>query len=110
MTTITLTQTAVKRVRDMVAKRDSGIGLRIGVVKSGCSGYSYALDYADSVAANDMIIEQDDVKVVVDKDNLPLLEGMILDFVKEGLNQSFKFINPNVTSECGCGESFSVTK
>ena len=98
MTTITLTQTAVKRVRDMVAKRDSGIGLRIGVVKSGCSGYSYALDYADSVAANDMIIEQDDVKVVVDKDNLPLLEGMILDFVKEGLNQSFKFINPNVTS------------
>jgi iron-sulfur cluster assembly protein len=110
MTTITLTQTAVKRVRDMVAKRDSGIGLRIGVVKSGCSGYSYALDYADSVAANDMIIQQDDVKVVVDKDNLPLLEGMILDFVKEGLNQSFKFINPNVTSECGCGESFSVTK
>lgn len=110
MTTITLTQSAVKRVRDMVAKRDSGIGLRIGVVKSGCSGYSYALDYADSVAANDMIIEQDDVKVVVDKDNLPLLEGMILDFVKEGLNQSFKFINPNVTSECGCGESFSVTK
>jgi iron-sulfur cluster assembly protein len=110
MTTITLTQSAVKRVRDMVAKRHSGIGLRIGVVKSGCSGYSYALDYADAVAANDMIIEQDDVKVVVDKDNLPLLEGMILDFVKEGLNQSFKFINPNVTSECGCGESFSVTK
>lgn len=110
MTTITLTQSAVKRVRDMVAKRDSGIGLRIGVVKSGCSGYSYALDYADTVAANDMIIEQDDVKVVVDKDNLPLLEGMILDFVKEGLNQSFKFRNPNVTSECGCGESFSVTK
>ncbi|AFI84327.1 HesB/IscA family protein [Methylophaga nitratireducenticrescens] len=110
MTTITLTQSAVKRVRDMVAKHDNGIGLRIGVVKSGCSGYSYALDYADTVAANDMIIEQDDVKVVVDKDNLPLLEGMILDFVKEGLNQSFKFINPNVTSECGCGESFSVTK
>ncbi|MDO8825914.1 iron-sulfur cluster assembly accessory protein [Methylophaga sp.] len=110
MTTITLTQSAVKRVRDMVAKRDSGIGLRIGVVKSGCSGYSYALDYADEVAANDMVIEQDDVKVVVDKESLPLLEGMILDFVKEGLNQSFKFRNPNVTSECGCGESFSVTK
>lgn len=110
MTTITLTPSAVKRVRDMVAKRDSGIGLRIGVVNSGCSGYSYALDYADAVAANDMIIEQDDVKVVVDKDSLPLLEGMVLDFVKEGLNQSFKFRNPNVTSECGCGESFSVTK
>lgn len=110
MTTITLTESAVKRVRDMVAKRANGIGLRIGVVKSGCSGYSYALDYADEVAVNDAVIEQDNVKVVIDKESLPLLEGMVLDFVKEGLNQSFKFINPNVTSECGCGESFSVTK
>jgi iron-sulfur cluster assembly protein len=108
--TITLTQSAVKRVNDMVAKRADSIGLRIGVVKSGCSGYSYALDYADDVAAEDQVIEQDNVKVVVNKESLPLLEGMILDFVKEGLNQSFKFRNPNVTSECGCGESFSVTK
>ena len=108
--TITLTDSAVKRVRDMVSKRADGIGLRNGVVKSGCSGYSYALDYADSVADSDAIIEQDDIKVVVDKESLPLLEGMELDFVKEGLNQSFKFRNPNVTSECGCGESFSVTK
>ncbi len=108
--TITLTDSAVKRVRDMVSKRADGIGLRIGVVKSGCSGYSYALDYADSVADSDAIIEQDDIKVVVDKESLPLLEGMELDFVKEGLNQTFKFRNPNVTSECGCGESFSVTK
>lgn len=108
--TITLTQSAVKRVDDMVAKRADSIGLRIGVVKSGCSGYSYALDYADDVAAEDQVIEQDNVKVVVNKESLPLLDGMILDFVKEGLNQSFKFRNPNVTSECGCGESFSVTK
>lgn len=108
--TITLTDSAIKRVRDMVSKRADGIGLRIGVVKSGCSGYSYALDYADSVADSDAIIEQDDIKVVVDKESLPLLEGMELDFVKEGLNQTFKFRNPNVTSECGCGESFSVTK
>ena len=108
--TITLTESAVKRVRDMVSKRAGGVGLRIGVVKSGCSGYSYALDYADDVAANDAIIAQDDVKVVVDTHSLPLLEGMELDFVKEGLNQSFKFRTPNVTSECGCGESFSVTK
>lgn len=108
--TITLTQSAVKRVNDMVAKRADSIGLRIGVVKSGCSGYSYALDYADDVAAEDQVIEQDNVKVVVNKESLPLLDGMILDFVKEGLNQSFKFRNPNVTSECGCGESFSVTK
>lgn len=110
MTTITLTDSAVKRVRDMMTKRDNGIGLRIGVVKSGCSGYSYALDYADAVAANDMVIEQEDVKVVVDRESLPMLEGVVLDFVREGLNQSFKFRNPNVTSECGCGESFSVTK
>lgn len=108
--TITLTNSAVKRVRDMVSKRADGIGLRVGVVKSGCSGYSYALDYADTVANSDVVIEQDDIKVVVDKESLPLLEGMVLDFVKEGLNQSFKFRNPNVTSECGCGESFSVTK
>ncbi len=107
---ITLTESAIKRVRDMMSKRDGGVGLRIGVVKSGCSGYSYALDYADDVATDDVVIEQGDVKVVVNEDAMPMLEGMELDFVREGLNQSFKFINPNVTSECGCGESFSVTK
>lgn len=107
---ITLTESAIKRVRDMMSKRDGGVGLRIGVVKSGCSGYSYALDYADDVANDDVVIEQGDVKVVVNEDAMPILEGMELDFVREGLNQSFKFINPNVTSECGCGESFSVTK
>lgn len=94
----------------MMSKRDGGVGLRIGVVKSGCSGYSYALDYADDVASDDVVIEQGDVKVVVNEDAMPMLEGMELDFVREGLNQSFKFVNPNVTSECGCGESFSVTK
>ncbi|HDZ16163.1 MAG TPA: iron-sulfur cluster assembly accessory protein [Methylophaga aminisulfidivorans] len=107
---ITLTESAINRVRDMMFKRESGIGLRIGVVKSGCSGYSYALDYADEVASEDEVIEQGDVKVVVNQEAMPILDGMILDFVREGLNQSFKFINPNVTSECGCGESFSVTK
>lgn len=107
---ITLTESAINRVRDMMTKRASGIGLRIGVVKSGCSGYSYALDYADELGNGDVILEQSDVKVVVNEEAMPLLEGMELDFVKEGLNQSFKFRNPNVTSECGCGESFSVTK
>jgi len=107
---ITLTESAINRVRDMMTKRESGVGLRIGVVKSGCSGYSYALDYAEEVAANDEVLEFDDVKVVVNQDAMPMLDGMELDFVKEGLNQSFKFRNPNVTSECGCGESFSVTK
>lgn len=107
---IKLTETAVARVRDMVTKRGSGIGLRIGVTESGCSGYSYALDYAETVAENDIVIEQDGVKVVIDQASMPVLDEMELDFVKEGLNQSFKFNNPNVISSCGCGESFSVTK
>ncbi len=107
---ITLTESAINRVRDMMTKRESGVGLRIGVVKSGCSGYSYALDYADEVAADDVVVEHGDVKVVINEDAMPILDGMELDFVREGLNQSFKFRNPNVVSECGCGESFSVTK
>jgi iron-sulfur cluster assembly protein len=107
---IKLTETAVARVRDMVTKRGTGVGLRIGVTKTGCSGYSYALDYAETIADNDIVIEQDDVKVVVDQESMPLLDEMELDYVSQGLNQSFKFNNPNVVSACGCGESFSVTK
>lgn len=109
-TMIKLTKTAVTRVHDMVIKRGSGIGLRIGVTKSGCSGYSYALDYAETIADNDIVIEQDGVTVVVDKESMLVLDEMVLDFVTEGVNQSFKFNNPNVVSACGCGESFSVTK
>ena len=107
---IKLTESAVNRVREMIEKRASGIGLRIGVTESGCSGYSYALDYAETLNDNDTVIEQDGVKVVVDKTSMPLLDGVELDYVKQGLNQSFKFNNPNVVSSCGCGESFSVTK
>jgi iron-sulfur cluster assembly protein len=106
----TLTESAINRVREMMNKREGGIGLRVGVVKSGCSGYSYALDYADELNDDDVVIEQADVKVVINQESMPMLEGVELDFVKQGLNQSFKFHNPNVTSECGCGESFSVTK
>jgi iron-sulfur cluster assembly protein len=107
---ITLTESAVKRVQEMVSKKDTAIGLRIGVTESGCSGYSYALDFAESLSDDDTVIEQGGVKVVVDNKSLPVLDNMELDFVKEGLNQSFKFNNPNVVSSCGCGESFSVTK
>lgn len=107
---ITLTEAAIKRVEEMMAKRASGVGLRVGVVKSGCSGYAYALDYADTLNDDDTVFEQGGVKVVVDEASLPMLEEVELDFVKQGLNQSFKFNNPNVVSECGCGESFSVTK
>ncbi|MDH5357111.1 MAG: iron-sulfur cluster assembly accessory protein [Gammaproteobacteria bacterium] len=107
---IKLTESAVNRVREMVANREAVIGLRIGVTESGCSGYSYALDFAESVSDNDTVIEQDDIKVVIDDASMPILDGVELDFVKQGLNQSFKFNNPNVVSSCGCGESFSTTK
>lgn len=107
---ITLTDSAVNRIKEIVAKRGSGVGLRIGVTESGCSGYSYALDYAETVNEGDIVVEQGDAKVVIDEKSMPLLSEMELDFVKEGLNQSFKFNNPNVVSSCGCGESFSVTK
>jgi iron-sulfur cluster assembly protein len=107
---ITLTDSAVERVREMIGKRENSVGLRIGVTESGCSGYSYALDFADTVSDDDAVIEQDGVKLVIAQESMPLLDGMELDFVKQGLNQSFKFNNPNVVSSCGCGESFSVTK
>lgn len=107
---ITLTASAVTRVEAMVSKRGSAIGLRIGVIESGCSGYSYSLDFAETVAENDIVVEQDGVKIIVDEVSMPVLDGIELDFVKQGLNQSFKFNNPNVVSSCGCGESFSTTK
>jgi len=84
------------------------VGLRVGVRKTGCSGYAYVVDYADSVAANDVVFDHDGVKVIVDPESLALIDGTEVDFVKEGLNEAFKFRNPNVKGECGCGESFSV--
>lgn len=107
---IKLTDSAVCRIAEMVAKREAAIGLRIGVTESGCSGYSYAMDFAESVKDSDTVVEQDGVKVVIDEESMPILDGVELDFVKQGLSQSFKFNNPNVVSSCGCGESFSTTK
>lgn len=107
---ITLTESAVKRVEEMVAKREAAIGLRIGVTESGCSGYSYAMDFAESVNDNDIVIDQGSIKIIIDETSMPILDGVELDFVKQGLNQNFKFNNPNVISSCGCGESFSTTK
>ena len=107
---IKLTDSAVSRIEEMVAKREAAIGLRIGVTESGCSGYSYAMDFAESVNDTDTVIEQGGVKVIIDEVSMPILDGIELDYVKQGLNQSFKFNNPNVVSSCGCGESFSTTK
>jgi iron-sulfur cluster assembly protein len=105
---IQLTESAARRVQKQLAGRGKGVGLRVGVKKSGCSGYAYVLDYADAVAEGDRVYESHGAKVVVAGADLPLLEGLVVDFQRDGLNESFKFSNPNVTGQCGCGESFAV--
>jgi iron-sulfur cluster assembly protein len=105
---ISLTHSAATRVKSFLEKRGRGVGLRIGVRKSGCSGYAYTIDYADAVEPGDVVFDRDGVKVVVDGRSLDLIDGTEVDFVKDGLNEAFKFRNPNVKGECGCGESFTV--
>lgn len=105
---ITMTERAADHVRSYIEKRGKGIGLRLAVRTTGCSGMAYVLEFADEVAANDSVFEQHDVKVIVDPKSLVYLDGTELDFAKEGLNEGFKFKNPNVKDECGCGESFQI--
>lgn len=105
---IQLTERAAAHIRDSLSRHGSGVGLRLGVKTSGCSGFMYTVDYAEDVGADDTLVEQHGVSVVIDRQSLPFLEGMEVDFVQEGLNQRFSFRNPNVTAECGCGESFTV--
>ena len=105
---ISLTTSAAERVRNYLTKRGGGLGLRVGVRKTGCSGYAYVIDYADSIDADDAVFEDDGVKVIVDSKSLALIDGTEVDFVKDGLNEAFKFRNPNIKGECGCGESFNV--
>ena len=105
---ISLTNTAAERVRSYLETRGEGVGLRLGVTQTGCSGYSYVINYAEEIAANDVVFEDKGVKVVVDPEALALIDGTEVDFVKNGLNEAFSFRNPNVTGECGCGESFNI--
>jgi len=105
---VSLTQPAADRVKSYLDARGTGVGLRVGIKKTGCSGYAYVVNYADAVADTDVVFEDHGVKVVVDKKSLELIDGTEVDFVKQGLNEAFQFRNPNVTGECGCGESFSV--
>ncbi|MDD2864825.1 MAG: iron-sulfur cluster assembly accessory protein [Methylococcales bacterium] len=105
---ISVTESAAQQIQRQLTKRGSGLGLRLGVKKSGCSGYAYVLDYVDEVAANDQVFENFDVKIIVNNDDLSLLNGIEIDYKKEGLNAAFKFNNPNVKGMCGCGESFAV--
>lgn len=106
--TINITERAAKQIQKQLEKRGSGIGLRLGVKTSGCSGYAYVLDYADQQAADEVVFEQHDVKVLVKQADMDKLNGIELDYAREGFNEAFKFNNPNVKATCGCGESFSV--
>ncbi len=105
---ITLTESAAERVRSYLHRRGSGIGLRLGVKKTGCSGFAYVVNYADEVGAEDVVFEDGGVSIVVDPASLELIDGTAVEFVTEGLNEAFKFRNPQASGECGCGESFSV--
>jgi iron-sulfur cluster assembly protein len=105
---ISLTENAARHIASHLAKRGKGVGLRLGVRTSGCSGLAYKLEYADEVRPEDISFESRGVTVVVDPQSLPYLEGTELDFAREGLNEGFKFNNPNVKDSCGCGESFNV--
>jgi iron-sulfur cluster assembly protein len=105
---ISLTDSAADRVRTYLKKRDDSVGLRLGVTKTGCSGYSYVINYADEIDDADIVFEDKGVKVVVDPEALLLIDGTEVDFIKNGLNEAFAFRNPNISGECGCGESFNV--
>ena len=105
---ITLTESAAKHVSRYLERRGKGIGLRLGVKTTGCSGLAYKLEYADDLLPEDVSFESHGVRVLVDPRSLAYIDGTELDFVREGLNEGFRFNNPNVKSECGCGESFKV--
>ncbi len=105
---ITLTETAAERVQKFLSNRGKGVGLRLGVKTTGCSGMAYVLEFVDSVEADDQVFESFGVQVIVNPKSMVYLDGTELDYGKEGLNEGFKFNNPNVKDSCGCGESFNV--
>ncbi len=105
---ITLTENAAKHVERSLARRGKGVGLRLGVRTSGCSGLAYKLEYADEIRPEDHRFDSHGIVVLVDPKSLPYLDGTELDFTREGLNEGFKFNNPNVHDQCGCGESLNV--
>lgn len=105
---ITLTERAARQVDQQLKKRGQGLGLRLGVKPAGCSGYAYVVDYADRIAEDDLVFEHYGVRVVARQSDLAYLEGVEIDYAREGINAAFKFNNPNVTGTCGCGESFAV--
>jgi iron-sulfur cluster assembly protein len=105
---ITLTEKAARHVQKYLVRRGKGLGLRLGVRTTGCSGLAYKLEYVDELAPEDQVFESSGVKIIVDPKSLAYIDGTELDFAREGLNEGFRFNNPNVKDECGCGESFRV--
>lgn len=105
---VTLTDRAAQHVRRYIEKRGKGVGLRLGVKTTGCSGLAYKLEFADEVQPEDLSFESNGIRVLIDPKSLAYLDGTELDFVREGLNEGFKFNNPNEKDRCGCGESFNV--
>ncbi|MFZ5560692.1 MAG: iron-sulfur cluster assembly protein IscA [Pseudomonadota bacterium] len=105
---VTLSEAAARHVSEFLANRGKGVGVRIGVKTSGCSGLAYVLEFVDELAPEDRVFSSHGVNVIVDPKSLAYIDGTEMDFVKEGLNEGFKFRNPNQKGECGCGESFTV--
>lgn len=105
---ITLTTAAADRVKSFISTRGSGLGLRLGIKKTGCSGFAYVVDLAEHINDDDRVFDSNGVKVVVDAKSLPFIDGTQIDFGREGINEGFRYDNPNVKSLCGCGESFGI--
>lgn len=105
---LTLTERAAQHVADQLAARGKGLGIRVGVTTTGCSGMAYVLEFVDELDSHDQVFEDHGVRIIVDPKSLVYIDGTEMDFVKTGINEGFEFHNPNVKGECGCGESFSV--
>jgi iron-sulfur cluster assembly protein len=105
---VSVTPKAANQIRKALVKRGGGVGLRLAVRTSGCSGYAYALEFADALEAEDLAFDSEGIRLLVDAKSLPMVDGTQLDWVREGLNEGFKFNNPNAAATCGCGESFAV--
>jgi iron-sulfur cluster assembly protein len=108
MTLITVTEAAAKKIKQNLARRGSGIGIRIGIRTTGCSGLAYVLEYVDRVNDEDTVFTSQDVNIIVDAKSLPILGNLDVDYVRQGLNEGFEFNNPNEKDRCGCGESFRI--
>ena len=106
--TISLTQAAIDRIKDYANFDNGEVCVRVGVKKTGCNGYAYVINYTDKIDNNDKVFKDNGIKLVVDKMSLELIDGTEVDFSKDGLSEAFRFRNPNISSECGCGESFSI--